>query len=93
MLQFTDLSDYCGLNEEEIQTIACGAKVTYVEACAIAHEAEDSPKKSRKVLKIMQQELEHVEKNVAHFRTKVVQLRSKAIHEAINHFASTHKSA
>ena len=83
MLRFTDFSDFCDLSEEEIRTIANGAKVTCVEACAIAHEAEDSPENSRKVLKLMQQYLEHVDK-------KKDEKRSYEVHQAIDHFASTH---
>ena len=91
MIQFKDISDYCDLSDVEVDIIASGAKVPYMEACALAHEAEDNPVNSRKVLKIMQQQLEHIETNTYHFRTKVVQYRSKVVHVAINHFAATHK--
>lgn len=84
MLRFLDFSDFCDLSEDEIKTIANEANVSYMEACAIAHEAEDSPEKSRNVLKLMQQYLEYVEKQGD-------ARRSKEVHEAINHFASTHK--
>lgn len=84
MLRFKDFSDFCGLSNDEIKTIANGAKVPYMEACALAHEAEDSPENSRQVLKLMQKHLEHVEGNAN-------ELRSKEVHDAINHFASTHK--
>lgn len=84
MLRFLDFSDFCDLSEEEIHTIAKEAKVTDLEACAIAHEAEDNPESSRKVLKLMQQRLENVEK-------RADGQRSEAVHQAINNFAATHK--
>ena len=84
MLRFTDFSDFCDLSDGEIQSIASGANVPYIEACAIAHEAEDCPESSREVLKMMQQHLERVEKNAD-------SLRSQEVHQAINSFASTHK--
>lgn len=84
MLRFSEFSDFCDLSEEEIQTIAQEAKVSDVEACALAHAAEDNPENSRQILKLMQQHLEHVEKHAD-------EQRSKEVHEAINHFASTHK--
>ncbi|GAA0416704.1 hypothetical protein GCM10009133_26440 [Cocleimonas flava] len=84
MLRFTDFSDFCDLTDGEIQSISSGANVPYIEACALAHEAEDNPESSRAVLKMMQQHLERVEKNADG-------LRSKEIHLAINNFAATHK--
>ncbi len=84
MLRFLDFSDFCDLSDDEIKVIANEANVPYIEACAIAHEAEDNPENSRNVLKLMQQYLEHVEKNADG-------KRSKEVHQAINHFASTHK--
>ena len=84
MLRFLDFSDFCDLSDDEIKAIAKEANVPYIEACAIAHEAEDNPENSRKVLQLMQNYLEHVEKNADGEG-------SKEIHKAINHFASTHK--
>ena len=84
MLRFLDFSDFCDLSDEEIQVIAKEAKVSDINACAIAHEAEDNPEASRQVLKLMQQRLEQVEKNAD-------EKGSKEVHSAINHFASTHK--
>jgi len=84
MLRFADCSDFCNLSDEEIQIISNGANVPYIEACAIAHEAEDNPGFSRDVLELMQQQLEHVEKNAD-------EKRSKEVHQAINDFASKHK--
>ena len=54
MLRFLDFSDFCDLSDEEIKVIANEAKVSDVNACAIAYEAEDNPKTSRQVLKLMQ---------------------------------------
>ncbi|WP_299875074.1 hypothetical protein [uncultured Cocleimonas sp.] len=84
MLRFTDFSDFCDLSEGEIKSISSGANVPYVEACAIAHEAEDCPESSREVLKLMQKHLERVEKNADGES-------SRKVHDAINSFASTHK--
>ncbi len=83
MLSLKECTDFCGLTDDEVQAIEHGAHVTPVGACALAQSAEEKPKECRQLLKYMHEYLEYVE---SHEDTR----RSHEVHEAIQHFVSTH---
>jgi hypothetical protein len=83
MLSLKECTDFCGLTDDELMAIEHGAHVTPVGACALAQAAEENPKDCRQVLKYMQEYLAYVED---HADTR----RAHEVHEAIQHFASTH---
>ncbi len=84
MLSLKECTDFCDLTDDEIKAIERGAHVTPVEACALAHEAEEKPRDCRKLMKYMHQYLEYVE---SHEDTR----RAHEVHVAIEHFANTHR--
>ena len=84
MLSLKECTDFCDLTDDEVKAIERGAHVCPVEACALAHEAEGKPKDCRKLLKYMHQYLEYVE---SHEYTR----RSREVHQAIQHFTTTHR--
>ncbi len=84
MLSLKECSDFCSLGEDEMRAIERGAHVSAVEACALAHEAEDSPKDSRRMLRYLQEYLEYVE---GHESAQ----RSREVHHIIEHFTNNHR--
>lgn len=84
MLSLKDCADYCDLTDDELTAIQRGAHVNTLDACALAHEAEQSPKNSRRVLKYLQEYLEYVE-------SKESEERSHEVHQIIDHFIVNHR--
>lgn len=61
MLTMKDCVDYCALSDDELTAIQRGAHVNTLDACAIAHDAEYSPRDSRRVMKYLREYIEHLE--------------------------------
>lgn len=84
MLSLKECSDFCDLSDDEMKAIERGAHVSPVEACALAHEAEDNPKDSRRMLRYLQEYLEYVESHET-------PQRSHEVHQVIEHFTTNHR--
>ena len=84
MLSLKDCADYCDLNDDELTAIQRGAHVDSLEACAMAHDAEQNPQNSRRMLKYLQEYLEYVE-------SKESDERSHEVHHVIDHFIKNHR--
>lgn len=83
MLSLKDCADYCDLTDDELNAIQRGAHVTTLDACALAHDAEQNPQNSRRVLKYLQEYLEYVEGTES-------DQRSHEVHHVIDHFIKNH---
>lgn len=83
MLTLKDCADFCDLTDDEVAAIERASHVPFIEACAIVESMGGTPEGCRQLLQLMHEHLERVE-------AKSDEQRSHEVHEAINHFVSTH---